>query len=146
MITFLPYSDFAKSAKVLDSKRLGNQRAEAWWMVGNVIRGNRHPVVFLWHGWLRALCEYGMKMCEEWELRGNTDNMWHQFYNVCPDEPLVMPRWLRSHKLHSSHRANLVRKDSRHYSMFTEQPRETYWWPLGPSYDWRINRDDREDK
>jgi hypothetical protein len=49
MQSFLPYSDFAESAAVLDSRRLGKQRAAA-----------------MWAGYEEALVRYGLVVCEEW--------------------------------------------------------------------------------
>ena len=45
MQTFLPYPDFAESAAVLDSKRLGKQRVEALQVLRAVTR--------LTYGWKR---------------------------------------------------------------------------------------------
>lgn len=39
MQTFLPYSDFKKTAKCLDYKRLGKQRVEAWQIYETLLKG-----------------------------------------------------------------------------------------------------------
>ena len=131
MITFLPYSDFRRSAESLDKKRLGNQRAEALWIAKGVIKGNTHPVVHLWHGWLKALIEYGKMVCTVWRERGYTDDMWPDFYLLDPGGELILPKWLGSWKLHSSHRANLIRKEPKIYRAlgWTETLQFTYFWP-----------------
>jgi Pyrimidine dimer DNA glycosylase len=146
MITFLPLPDFTASAKSLENLRLGNQRAEALWMCRNVIRGNTHPVVYMWHGWLKALVEYGKAICLEWQCRGKLDAMYEEFMLLDPGGELVYPPWLGSHLLHSSHRANLVRKDPGHYRKqgWTESLEFIYFWPT-PIYDWRTNAKDRLD-
>ena len=58
--TFLPYPDFVKSAKILDYKRLGKQRVEAWQIL-RALRGEtkgwrNHPATNLWRGHEKALC------------------------------------------------------------------------------------------
>jgi hypothetical protein len=63
MQTFLPYKDFKKSAKVLDNKRLGKQRVEAFQIL-NILLGRtktkgwrNHPAVLMWKGHSNALKE-----------------------------------------------------------------------------------------
>ena len=57
MQTFLPYTDFIKSAKCLDYKRLGKQRVEAKQIL-NILLGEttkagwtNHPAVLMWSGY-----------------------------------------------------------------------------------------------
>lgn len=150
MITFMPLPSFEESARVLDTIRLGNQRAEACWIARAVIRGNTHPVVYLWHGYLKALCEYGYAICKEWKARGKRDEMWEEFYLLDPDvkneKSIIIPPWMGSYKFHTSHRANLIRKDPKHYRSFgwTETLAMTYFWP-GCHYDWRTRANDKQD-
>ena len=42
----------------------------------------------------------------------------------------VLPYWLGNEEFHSSHRANLLRKDSEYYSKhgWTEDPNDPYVW------------------
>ena len=42
MQTFLPYSDFIKSAKCLDYRRLGKQRVEAWQIYNTLKKGENY--------------------------------------------------------------------------------------------------------
>lgn len=42
MQTFLPYSSFTESAKVLDNKRLGKQRVEAYQILKTLLQGPRY--------------------------------------------------------------------------------------------------------
>ena len=59
MQTFLPFSDFEKSAKALDYRRLGKQRIEAYqiWKVltGQTTAWKNHPAVKMWQGYEQAL-------------------------------------------------------------------------------------------
>ncbi len=57
MQTFLPYPDFAESARVLDNKRLGKQRVEVLQILNVLTDSTRkgwrnHPAVAMW----RCLC------------------------------------------------------------------------------------------
>jgi hypothetical protein len=45
MQTFLPLPDFIESAKVLDYKRLGKQRVEAWQILKAIL--NPNPILLL---------------------------------------------------------------------------------------------------
>lgn len=68
--TFLPYASFRRSARVLDSRRLGKQRVETL----QVLRAleiedygwKSHPVVRMWRGYTEALVTYGKEMVVEW--------------------------------------------------------------------------------
>src|SRR5919112_4240448 len=77
--TFLPFADFAASARVLDQRRLGKQRVEALQVVrGLTVPGygwRHHPAVKMWAGKLEALVRYGLTMCREWTERGGADTV-----------------------------------------------------------------------
>lgn len=139
MQTFLPYADFEKSAKALDYKRLGKQRVESLQII-NAIEGNprkdgkpykgwiNHPCSVMWKDYVPALKYYTNIMIAEWILRGYNNKM--EFYQTNPFEELVMPHWLGNEEFHSSHRANLLRKDYSYYSKFgwKEDPNSPYVW------------------
>ena len=77
MQTFLPYPDFARSARALDVRRLGKQRVECL----QVVRGltvpdygwRHHPAVRMWRGHLEALGRYTLACCEVWTEGGRAD-------------------------------------------------------------------------
>lgn len=133
MQTFLPYVNFRKSARVLDRKRLGKQRVEAYQIL-NVITGKsvgwkNHPAVKMWVGYEEALRWYGDEVCREWIRRGYKDSLLEKFdfKNNCSR----LPPWLGNEKFHISHRSNLLRKFPDHYRKFwpkltSELP---YYWP-----------------
>ena len=106
----------------------------------------------MWQPYLNCLIYYGMTVCKVWQEKGFRDSVWTDLYmmlDIPYDEGMkntTYPSWLGSNKLHSSHRANLLRKDIGFYRKhgWTEQPREGYYWPA-PTYDWRSNKDDKED-
>lgn len=134
MQTFLPYPSFVESVRVLDYRRLGKQRLEAKQIV-TTLRHSRgawmnHPAVRMWAGYIPALCVYGMHCCNEWVRRGYTDNMFDFFAEPCG--VIEPPNWIGDEDFHSSHRANLLRKDPEYYSQFgwTDSPDLPYVWPI----------------
>lgn len=132
MQTFLPYSDFEKSAKVLDYRRLGKQRVEAFQILNvlenktNKIGWKNHPAVKMWRGFEDALKQYQRIMILEWIRRGYKNNM------KIPEENknFKIPFWINNEEFHASHRSNLKRKDSIYYAQFTEPNDLPYIWPV----------------
>jgi len=140
MQTFLPYEDFRQTAACLDYRRLGKQRVEAWQIL-NILLGTaksnawaHHPAVLMWSGSATYLAAYGIRICEEWRLRGYKDTMCERFIQLNKFiSPLGQsyPLWLGNKVFHSSHRSNLIRKDQIYYSKFgwTEDGSQEYIWP-----------------
>lgn len=145
MQTFLPYRDFRQCARVLDLKRLGKQRVECLQIMTVLVEGRskgwaNHPAVKMWQGYEYTLMEYTRAMCERWRSLGYIDNCENKTELLFLTLPLDRgrpgpPPWLGLKKLHSSHRANLVRKDPARYGrLFSEAPMEGYWWPTKEGY------------
>jgi hypothetical protein len=149
MQTFLPYRRFEASAHVLDDKRLGKQRVETMQIMHALVRlqavndvkggsipwGN-HPAVKMWRGFEYTLLSYQAALCREWERREFNDTCLEKtrvLFMQLPKENRLpkVPRWMGLKKFHSAHRANLLRKDPKHYGQFgwKEEPAEGYWWP-----------------
>jgi hypothetical protein len=139
MQTFLPYPDFEQCAKVLDLKRLGKQIIECRQILKAITNPDygwqNHPAVNMWREDEDALVTYANAMNDEWaERRGRCHGA---YLNMCDDIGWCFcgmkcaPSWLSNPLLHSSHRANLLRKDPEWYGKFgwTEEPAEGYWWP-----------------
>lgn len=132
MQTFLPYPSFRKSAQVLDDKRLGKQRVEAFQILKTLKTGRKawanHPATRMWRGYEFALMMYMNAMILEWKRRGFKNTM--QLANV----PLIcaLPKWYRDPAFHSAHRAALLAKAPEHYSQFgwVEKPEINYVWPV----------------
>ncbi|MDZ7817041.1 MAG: pyrimidine dimer DNA glycosylase/endonuclease V [Planctomycetota bacterium] len=131
MQTFLPYPDFNRSVRCLDRQRLGKQRVEAY-QVHNAIADpdngwHNHVVTRMWTGYEHALLEYMNCAIVEWTRRGYVNNM---PLAILP-EKILYPPWLGHEPLHSSHRANLLRKHPSHYSKlgWSEDPAAPYYWP-----------------
>ena len=144
MQTFLPYADFAASARVLDNKRLGKQRVEAI-QIMRVLLGistssgwRSHPAVTMWQGREAALWEYTRAVCDEWMDRGFANTKCEEHLNTLAavlgrddDWSYAYPEWFGNERFHESHRANLVRKLPEHYGQFWPDvdPALPYVWP-----------------
>lgn len=137
MQTFLPYSDYDQSAKVLDRQRLGKQRVETLQLLkalaGQTKGWRTHPAALMWRGYERQLALYGLSMCAEWIARGYQD--------TCAEKITALaglftgsgkPDWLGERVFHASHRSNLLRKDHNYYSQFnwSEPDDLPYVWPV----------------
>ena len=151
MQTFLPYKGFELSAQTLDYKRLGKQRVEAFQIL-NVLLGRtetkargwiNHPITKMWKGYENALKLYTNTMIDEWVYRG--------YNNTMVKEDIVgkikYPHWIGYELFHSSHRANLLRKDYEYYSQFkwVENPESPYVWhdKEGLWYEQMVNTGER---
>jgi hypothetical protein len=151
MQTFLPVADFAQSARLLDSPRLGKQRVETL----QVLRAlelpdygwSSHPVVHMWRGRTPGLVAYGLAMVRVWRERGFADTTETLIGEFAPEVVGVpqqelaaaglLPSWVGNEELHRSHRSNLIAKDpafyrSRFAELFGPEPDDLpYLWP-GP--------------
>lgn len=149
MQTFVPYADFARTAGVLDTKRLGKQRVEVIQIVRALTVAGyawaSHPAVLMWKGFEEALGSYGLAMCDEWLGRGFGDTCaatiradlatagvtrLRDYDSLASDGAL--PPWLADEEVQRSHRSALVRKDPAHYAaVFPDVPPDLpYVWPV----------------
>lgn len=136
MQTFVPYPDAAKTAAVLDQKRLGKQRVETlqlllWlhavkiedWdsrLVVPRLSKWTHPALQMWSGHERALLRYQDATCDEWTARGFRDTCKEKSHFVVDlinsdPESEEWPSWWGDPDMHMRHRSNLVWKDRAHY-------------------------------
>ena len=149
MQTFLPVADFADSARLLDSPRLGKQRVETLQILRAIELPDygwaNHPAVLMWRGRTPALVAYGLAMARIWQERGFADTTERQIGEFAPEvagvpqEELaaagLLPSWLGDEALHRSHRSNLIAKDpvfyrARFVARFGEEPADLpYVWP-----------------
>lgn len=140
MQTFLPYPNFAESAKCLDRLRLGKQRVEAYQilrtLLGESTGWRNHPAVLMWKGYEYQLTRYAHDICWEWAARGYKDTVGEKVldlylkkrvYDMTPEEP----EWLFDEAFHAAHRSNLLRKDPKFYRKYgwTEPADLPYIWP-----------------
>jgi hypothetical protein len=131
MQTFLPFDNFEYCAEVLDWRRLGKQRVEAYQILNSIQTPNgwsNHYAVKMWVGCEELLKLYTNCMIREWVNRGYNNTM--QLYQI-NWKKCYTPEWMGDERLHSSHRANLIRKDPKFYSQYNwkEEPQQGYWWP-----------------
>ena len=152
MQTFLPYRSFARTARVLDDRRLGKQRVEAMQILRALTRPvygwKHHPAVRMWRGHEEALASYALEICREWCDRGYADTCATTILQDLEEAGLpvpprsqaeladagALPAWLGQRRFHASHRAALVRKDPEHYRpRLGRVPDEDapYVWPVG---------------
>ncbi|GAA2059153.1 MSMEG_6728 family protein [Streptomyces carpaticus] len=149
MQTFLPFPDFAATARTLDTRRLGKQRVEALQVLrGLVVPGygwRRHPAVRMWTGYEEALTRYGLDICHEWCAVGHADTCRSLLRRELRtgtgiDGPRSQPElaaagelppWLGDPAFHRSHQSALLRKNPEHYSQTFPGVRDDlpYVWP-----------------
>lgn len=141
MQTFLPYENFADSARVLDMRRLGKQRVEALQILqalspSSESHWRNHPATKMWRGHESWLGSYSRAICDEWTSRGYRDTcrdkinaILHEHFDTISRRP----EWLGNEALHRSHRSNLVRKLPEFYApqFETGLPDDLpYIWPV----------------
>jgi hypothetical protein len=137
MQTFLPYSDFKKSLESLDNKRLGKQRVEAYQIISAITGRTRkdgkpykgwvsHPCSIMWKPYVNALRQYYNDSIDVWKSRGFKNTMEYELI----EGEFILPHWLGCEELHSSHKANLLRKDYDYYSKhgWNDNPEDPYVW------------------
>ena len=138
MQIFLPYPDMRKSLQTLDNKRLGTQRVETYQIISAITRRPKldgtpykgwlnHPCTVMWKNYVLALKLYMNYSITEWVERGFKNTM--ELENLS-DEKIVIPPFIGNEKFHSSHRANLLKKEPDFYSKYnwTENPEDPYVW------------------
>lgn len=142
MQTFVPYADVVRSARVLDTKRLGKQRSETMiiWktLTGEYEKAGKqgwpnHPAVWMWEDAPEALLHYGLEICSEWHNRGYADNGTLDWFSsrISWGKPCEMPWWWGREDVHRSHRSQLLSKDPDYYTaMFPREEKGLpYVWP-----------------
>lgn len=145
MQTFVPYEDFESCAKCLDNLRLGKQRVEVLQICNALSQPDHgwqhHPATKMWRHYASILCDYGLAICAEWQRRGYADSCADLIYAKMQSRSWLHPQidakwpWWWGGPIHSTHRANLLRKRVEHYSQFdwpefkTDFRNTPYFWP-----------------
>ena len=143
--TFLPYPDFARSARVLDARRLGKQRVEVLQICNALHRETggwiNHPATRMWRGYEPALVAYGLAVTSRWTSLGHIDTVHGKLVAHLHGEPErtqrelralgMLPPWLGRRALHRAYRSALERKDPEQYRpLFPDVPNDLeYVWP-----------------
>ena len=144
MQTFLPVPSFVRSASLLDYRRLGKQRVEAYQIiriltgVSNARGWTTHPAVKMWDGYSPLLMSYFNACVDEWVRRGYKNTM--SKYNIGEIPFCPLPWWHGDEEFHKSHQSNLVRKDPEFYSVrFPGVPPDLpYLWPENETRTFRV--------
>ena len=136
MQTFLPVADFAESARLLDTARLGKQRVETLQVLRALELPDygwaNHPVVTMWRGRTPALVAYGLAAVRAWRERGFADSTHDLIAEFAPDVVDVpqaelaaagrLPTWLGDEAFHRAHRSSLLAKQPEFYRpLFAER-------------------------
>lgn len=138
MMIFLPYPDFEKSTRCLDSKLLCNQRVETLKiykaLTSNSLGWRNAPGVRMWRNYEKALLLYGIIACDAWIRRGYKDTLQEQFLHcilIIPSNTTDMPRWCGKDELHASHRSHLLKANPGYYERFNWKEPNTLplWYP-----------------
>jgi hypothetical protein len=142
--TFLPYPSFERSARVLDPRRLGKQRVEAFQCLRALhVPGygwRHHPAVRMWRGHDEALAAYGLAVCGVWTRAGHADTVAGKIAAELGRQPRrqpelrglgLLPRWLGRRAFHRAHRSALVARNPAWYRrFFPDVPDDLpYVWP-----------------
>lgn len=145
MQTFLIDTEtYTVTALMLDTKRLGKQRVEAYQILRAIHDPNygwqNHPAVSMWRNYPNELYSYMQVMCTAWVDRGYVDNLYRRSMDEFPDLTYVSekPPWI-TERLIVTHRGALYRKDPVHYNHFERESIEAprfvccvdcnYYWP-----------------
>jgi hypothetical protein len=138
MQTFLPYPDYAASAKVLDRQRLGKQRVENLQIIKALLDPTygwqNHPAVKMWRGHIISLLDYQAAICSEWVGRGYKDTCLDKSFALLNEYGgelrIIRPYWMGNMEIHTSHQSNLMRKFPEHYGQYFDVPNDLeYVWP-----------------
>lgn len=141
--TFLPYSDFKKSAECLDKKRCWKQVVEAKQLLevlklsreGHTLssaqkRIRNHPACRMWVGYENALecyhnCFFDISI-DKWKIKPVKS------FRLEEKISCKIPNWLGYEKLHANHRARLLDKNFEFYSQYNwiEKPILENYWPI----------------
>ena len=151
MITFVPYPDIIACVKVLDYRRLGKQRVEAF-QVWKALMGRgkilpdgtegppytgwlNHPATQMWKGYTCFLAMYCNACIDEWITRGYKNNMKKLPHCENPRPP----PWWGWPPIHLSHQAALNRKNPFWYHFpETEYADWGYVWPTKIQFQYKI--------
>jgi hypothetical protein len=145
MQTFLPYANFAKSAEVLDYKRLNSQRRESHSII-RILKGEwnsnawiHHPAVLMWTGCEESLKLYFNDMVKEWVKRGYVNN--YELFEI-DESKLVDPWWMGNEDFHRAMRSRLIEKNPDFYTKKFPDDKGfndgKYLWPVMDTKTFRV--------
>lgn len=142
MQIFLPLPDIKESIDCLDKKRCWKQAVEAKQIFDTIITQRKawknHPAVLMVKRFVPFLIKYYntalVISMGKWEV----DNKKLQL--IYDETEITYPLWFNDDRFHSSHRANLLRKDFEFYKKFNwpennmDYNNIPYFWPTKQGY------------
>lgn len=151
MQTFLTHDNYLDTAKILDYKRLGKQRVEAY-QIFKALRGDyhrskgwiNHPATAMWRGFEYQLALYGLTISQEFLDRGYNGQRMVEIFTQLATQAFAQdkqnpPWWVQSKLLQKTHQSNLLRKDFGYYSKhFSGTDNLPYVWPLCDQNTYRL--------
>jgi hypothetical protein len=150
MQTFMTHDNYVDTAKILDDKRLGKQRVEAYQII-KALRGDyadtgawvNHPATVMWRGHEYDLALYGLAISIEFYERGfDGYNMVETFSTLTAqlssNNTEKYPWWVEHELLHKTHQSNLIRKFPEYYGGWQLPNNIPYIWPLPEVGEFRL--------
>lgn len=143
MQTFLPFPDFAVSARILDGRRLNKQIIEGYQILSGRVPNPNHPACLMWANHKPMLVTYLSAFLNEYFNRmGDHHSLEESIltykYVQLKSVPKT-PSWLGFPLFHLSHRVNLLRKNYEYYNkkiaplfFSLDTYPEGYYWPIQP--------------
>jgi hypothetical protein len=159
MQTFLPYSDFKRSAEVLDKKRCWKQVVEAkqiidvlelkqkvrvatddYASIGKTISWANHPAVQMWEGYTEVLKHYFNEFLLVCLEKHHIHTKYEFLYTQIRKEEILLgflfihPWWLGNKDFHRAMRSRLIEKNREFYlPLFPKDEGFNggkYFWPV----------------
>ena len=134
MQTFLPFFNFKRTARLLDSKRLNKQIVEAYQILTDRVPNLNHPAYLMWKNSKGTLQKYILVCCNEYTLRFNKV---HSIYSKMTKKYIDKCDFQKYNLLFLSHKVNLLRKDYEYYFSLEKYLEfdlkkypEGYFWPI----------------
>lgn len=151
--SWLPYANFQQTFECLDDYRLGRQMFEAGAIVDDLLgvgssRWKKHLCARMWKGYESALGLYYSLSIREMHVRKyrtlavpvydfyhgyTTATLHYAAKKFLPLSEIVYPPWLGDERLHSSHRAGLLKLEPKFYAQheWTESLETPIFYPEG---------------
>lgn len=134
MQIFLPYPSFTESSKILDTKRLGNQRNEIYQIIKILYFKStgymHHPIVKMWAGYESSLILLYNETITAWINRGYKNSM--PLIDIRTVGKILIPDWFGQNEVHSKYRSLLLSKNFDYYSKlgWIESPNEEPFYKI----------------
>ena len=136
MHTYHPQLGYAKTARMLDDRRLEKQIETAYSILVAIDNREDTPEARMWTGYQRALCLYGLMMANEWRIGRGHACGYVRFFSETDDELKAAgmtagrPPWNNDKNICRAHRALIVRRTPAFEKYWTNNPNDMpMLWP-----------------